>query len=191
MRCGAQHAWRTVLIGWQPMSDDNAADPPPAAALPPATQALQRWQDFYASLIEDATKWAAVRALTRAVPEAIPDALLILDANGTIVMVNNQTELMFGYHRSELMGKPPEILLPPELRERHVGQRQEYVDAPRPRTMAIATDMIFPVRRKNGSEFHVHVMLNPVPTPDGICIIAVLRRANTPGDDGGIGPRHC
>jgi PAS domain S-box-containing protein len=188
MRCGAR---RAVLIGWQPMSDDNAADPAPAAPLPPAIVALQRWQDFYAFLIEDATNWAAVRALVRAVPEAMPDALLIMDANGAIVMVNNQTELMFGYHRSELIGKPPEMLLPPELRERHVGQRQEFVDAPRPRTMAMATEMIFPVRRKNGSEFHVHVMLNPVSTPDGICTIAVIRRVNAPGDDGGIGPRHC
>jgi rsbT co-antagonist protein RsbR len=173
------------------MSDGNAADPAPAAALPPDTEALRRWQDFYASLIEDATKWAAVRALIRAIPEAMPDALLIMDANGTIVMVNNQTELMFGYHRSELMGKAPEILLPPEWRERHVRQRQEYVDAPRSRTMAMANDMIFPVRRKNGSEFHVHVMLNPVSTPEGICTIVVIRRANTPGDAGGIGPRHC
>jgi len=172
------------------MSDGNAADPAPAAVPPPATEALQRWQDFYTFLIEDATKWAAARALIRAVPEAMPDALLIIDANGAIVMVNNQFELMFGYHRSELMGKPPEILLPPELRERHAGQRQEYLDAPRPRTMAMATNMIFRVRRKNGSEFHVHVMLNPVSTPDGICTIAVIRRANTPSDDGGIGPRH-
>lgn len=173
------------------MSDGNAADPAPAAALPPATEALQRWLDFYASLIEDTTKWAAVKALIRAVPEALPDALLIMDANGTIVMVNNQTELMFGYHRSELIGKAPEILLPPEVRERHVAQRQGYVDAPQPRTMAMATDMIFPVRRKNGSEFHVHVMLNPVSTPEGICTIAVIRRANATGQDDGIAPRHC
>jgi PAS domain S-box-containing protein len=173
------------------MSDGSVADPAPAAALSPTTEALQRWQDFYAFLIEDATKWAGVRALIRAVPEAMPDALLIMDANGTIMMVNNQFELMFGYHRSELYGKAPEILLPPELRELHVAQRREYVDAPRPRTMAMATDMMFPVRRKNGSEFHVHVMLNPVSTPDGICTIAVIRRTHTPGDAGGIGPRYC
>ncbi len=172
------------------MTAGNAADPAPDAAAIADTEALRRWQSFYAFLIEDATRWAGVRALIRAVPEAMPDALLIMDASGTIVMVNSQLELMFGSHRSELIGKTPEILLPPELRDLHAQQRREYADAPRPRSMAMAADMIFRVLRKNGTEFHVNIMLNPVSTPDGICIIAVIRRTNGTSDDGTVAPQH-
>jgi len=172
------------------MTAGNAADPAPDTAAIADIEGLRRWQDFYAFLIEDSTKWAAVRALIRAVPEAMPDALLIMDANGIIVMVNSELELMFGYHRSELIGKAPEILLPPELRDRHAEQRREYADAPRPRSMAMAADLIFRVRRKNGTEFHVNVMLNPVSTPDGTCIIAVIRRTNATTHDGTVAPQH-
>jgi protein-histidine pros-kinase len=168
------------------MQGSDASGPAPVLETFPAAEALKRWQDFYAFLFEDATKWAATRALIRAVPEMLPDALLIMDAEGAIVLVNSQVELMFGYHRSELMGKTPEILLPLELRAHHVGLRREYANAPRPRSMAMASNMEFCVRRKNGVEFHVHVMLGPVPTPDGICTIAVIRRADETGCDGGL-----
>jgi protein-histidine pros-kinase len=136
--------------------------------------ALRRWQDFYAFLIEDSTKWAGVRALVRAVPEMMPDALLITDTEGVIVLVNSQLELMFGYHRSELIGKTPEVLLPMELRARHVALRHAYANAPRVRPMG--STAIFLARRKNGTACRVRVTLGPVPTPEGICTIAVIRR---------------
>jgi len=167
------------------------ADPAAGSEALPGTAALKQWQDFYAFLVEDATKWAGLKALVRAVPEMLPDALLILDAAGTIVLVNSQLELMFGYHRSELIGRTPEMLLPPELREQHVGLRRGYTNAPRPRSMTMATNMIFRVQRKNGAAFHVHVMLGPVPTPDGICVIAVIRRADEPGRDGELATQPC
>jgi len=149
----------------------------------PGTAALRRWQDFYAFLVADTTKWAGTRALLHAIPEMLPDALLVLDAAGSVVLVNSQLELMFGYHRSELMGKAPEMLLPPELRGQHVRLRQDYVDAPRARRMGEAKS--FRAHRKNGTELHVHVMLGPVATPDGVCIIAVIRRADASDHDGG------
>jgi PAS domain S-box-containing protein len=91
------------------------------------------------------------------------------------VLVNTQLELMFGYHRSELIGNTPEMLLPPELRARHVLHRFGYADAPCAR--AVGSDMVLRGRRKNGNEFRVLGMLGPVVTPDGICTIAVIRRA--------------
>jgi PAS domain S-box-containing protein len=191
MRRVSRHAWRPAPPGGRSMPGSDASDPAAVPETLPVTAPLKRWQDFYAFLVEDATKWAATRALIRAVPEALPDALLIFDAAGVIVLVNNQLELMFGYHRSELIGKTPELLLPPALREQHVGLRRGYANAPRPRSMAMASSLNYRVSRKNGAEFHVHVMLNPVATPDGICTIAVIRRADEAGRDGGIAGEPC
>lgn len=156
----------------------QATDPFDLTQLPDApasAEALTRWQDFYASAMEDAAHQAATDALIRAIPEALPDALLIVNARGQIVLVNTQFELMFGYHRCELIGKTPEMLLPPELRERHVHHRRGY--AGDPRTRAMGSDMVLRARHKDGTEFRVLVMLGPVVTPDGICTIAVIRRA--------------
>src|SRR5271165_5725663 len=168
------------------MQSNDASDPAPIAAVLPAAHALKQWQDFYAFLLEDASRWAATRALIRAVPEALPDALLIMDAEGVIVLVNTQLELMSGYHRSELVGKTPEFLLPSELRDRHAALRRGYANAPYPRSMAMASNTHYRVRRKNGTEVNVHVMLNPVATPEGICTIAVIRRADKTECDGTV-----
>jgi PAS domain S-box-containing protein len=135
------------------MEGSDIVDPALGPDALPATEALKRWQDFYASAIDDAAKRAATEGLIRAIPEAMPDALLIVDGEGLIVMVNNQFELMFGYHRSELIGKTPELLMPPELRERHVNHRRVFSNAPRPRAMG--SDIILRGRRKNGTEFRV------------------------------------
>jgi PAS domain S-box-containing protein len=158
------------------MPGDRAAEPVPAPEALPAVDALKRWQDFYADLADDVTRLAATKALIRALPETIPDALLITDAVGVIVLVNTQLELMFGYHRTELIGKTPELLLPMELRTQHADLRRDYSNAPRSRNLAMAANMKFRVRRKNGTEFRVHVMLSPVATPDGAWTVAVIRR---------------
>ena len=172
------------------MPDTDAPDLGLAGDALPDIDKLKRWQEFYAFLVEDSTKWAATRALIRAVPESLPDALMIMDADGVIMLVNTQLELMFGYHRSELIGKTPELLLPPELREEHAELRRHYADAPRPRSMAMASNMTFRTRRKNGTELSVHVMLNPVTTPDGVCNIAVIRHSGATGLAGGFVGAH-
>lgn len=163
------------------MLEVDVPEPAQSPEVAPSAEALKRWQDFYASAVEDAARRASTDALIRAIPEAMPDALLIVDGNGAIVLINTQFELMFGYHRSELIGKTPEMLLPPDLRERHVNHRQGYADDPRARAMG--SDMVLRGRRKNGTEFRVLVMLGPVVTPDGICTIAVIRRVAETGRD--------
>jgi protein-histidine pros-kinase len=163
------------------MSGDNGFDPAQLTDGPPSAEALKRWQDFYASAVEDAAKRASTDALIRAIPEAMPDALLIVDGAGNIVLVNTQFELMFGYHRSELIGNTPEMLLPPQLREKHIKHRLGYADDPRARAMG--SNLVLLGRRKNGTEFRVLVMLGPVVTPDGVCTIAVIRRVIETGND--------
>ena len=71
----------------------------------------------------------------RNVVEASPNAFVLVDTQGSIVMVNRQTELLFGYTRQELLGQPVELLLPEALRDAHRGLRQGYTEHPEPRRM--------------------------------------------------------
>ncbi len=62
----------------------------------------------------------------RALLQAAPDAIVIVDAGGTIVLVNARTEALFGYTAAELVGEPVEKLIPARFRERHEGERSRY-----------------------------------------------------------------
>ena len=104
--------------------------------------------------------------------EAAPSGIVMIDAHGRIVLVNPQTELMFGYARSELMGSPLELLLPERFRTAHVGQREAFAAAPVIRQIAVGRD--FTARRKDGSEFPVEIGLNPVPAEDGALVLATI-----------------
>src|SRR5438876_908719 len=66
-----------------------------------------------------------------------PDALLIINPAGTIVMVNRQTEAVFGYARTELLGQPLELLLPQRFHGAHAAHRQQYFTIPRTRPMGV------------------------------------------------------
>jgi PAS domain S-box-containing protein len=163
------------------MPDEYTFDLARIPEAPASAEALERWQDFYATAVEDAARQAATDALIRAIPEAMSDALLVVDDAGLVVLVNTQLELMFGYHRSELIGETPEMLLPPELRDRHIQHRSNYADDPRARAMG--SEMVLRGRRKNGTDIRVLVMLGPLVTPDGICTMAVIRRVVETGRD--------
>ena len=71
----------------------------------------------------------------RALFESAPDAMVMLGEDGKIALVSAQTEKLFGYPRSELLGQPIEVLVPPRFREHHPALRREYFSAPRPRPM--------------------------------------------------------
>jgi PAS domain S-box-containing protein len=77
---------------------------------------LRRSEERFASLLESA-----------------PDAVVITDADGKVVLVNAQTEMLFGYDRDELFGQSVEILLPESVWQRHLGHRVGYLDDPRTR----------------------------------------------------------
>jgi len=95
--------------------------------------------------------------------ELAPDAILIADADGTILLINRQTEVLFGYARQELLGHPVEALLPERLGPIHTQHRSRYAAAPRTRPMG-ATLTLWG-RRKDGSEFPVEVSLSPLAPP--------------------------
>src|SRR3989304_9407539 len=105
--------------------------------------------------------------------EFSPDAVMIINSDGRIVLVNSVTEKMFCYHRDELLGKPVEILLPERFREAHVGHRAEYLSDHRIRPMGVGLNLSG--RRKDGSEFPVEISLGPMETKEGLLITSVIR----------------
>jgi PAS domain S-box-containing protein len=105
--------------------------------------------------------------------EAVPDALVVADPGGRIVMVNAQTEQLFGYRRDELVGYPIELLVPERLRDRHVGQRDSFFSAPHMRPMGEGRDLSG--RRKDGLEVPVEISLSPLHTSGGSLVVASIR----------------
>jgi protein-histidine pros-kinase len=105
--------------------------------------------------------------------DSAPDAMIIINNNGEIEIVNSQTEEMFGYSRSELLGRPIEMLMPARFRGRHQDHRTEFLKDPHVRPMG--TDMELAALRKDGSEFPVEISLSSVERPSGRLGCSVIR----------------
>ena len=105
--------------------------------------------------------------------EAAPDAMIIANDKGEIVLINRQTEKLFGYRKEELIGKPVEILIPADFRHKHVSQRTQYTEAPKVRAMGAGLEL-FAVR-KDGIQFPVEISLSPLETEEGTLISASVR----------------
>jgi len=105
----------------------------------------------------------------RAVVEAVPTALLLVDDKGMIRLANAQAEILFGYQRAELIAKPLEMLIPEHSRMPHSGLRQASAREARPRAMEAGRDLF--ARRNDGGEVPVEIAVSPLPTEEGSFVL--------------------
>lgn len=105
--------------------------------------------------------------------EAAPDAIVIVDTQGRIVLANRMTETLFGYTRDELVGQPVELLMPEHFRQEHNLSRDRYVKNAHTRPMGSGLELF--ANRKDGSEFPVEISLSPLQAPSGVLVTAVVR----------------
>jgi PAS domain S-box-containing protein len=121
----------------------------------------------------DVTAQKEAEAYFRGLLEGAPDAIVVVDRDGVIRVVNRQTEALFGYARDEILGETVEVLVPDQVRERHPAFRRAFGYETDSRPMGIGLELR--ARRRDGSEFPVEVSLAPVETPQGTYVAAAVR----------------
>jgi two-component system sensor kinase FixL len=104
--------------------------------------------------------------------EASPNAIVMLNRDGEIVLVNVQTEKLFGYRREELIGQSVEMLVPERFRGGHPADRAKFFAAPQARAMGDGRNLF--ARRKDGSEFLVEIGLNPIHSQEGLFVLTAI-----------------
>src|SRR5471032_2918767 len=112
-------------------------------------------------------------AKCRELLESTPDAIIMTNASGRIVLANGHAERLFGYAAGALRGQPLEVLLPERYRAGHVGHRSQYFGQPRPRTMGAGLELYG--LRRDGVEFPLEISLSPITTDDGTLVMSAIR----------------
>ncbi|MGA8216729.1 MAG: PAS domain S-box protein [Candidatus Sulfotelmatobacter sp.] len=134
--------------------------------MPPSTDHSQPTPSLSAKTMADVL-------LSADLLEALPDAIVAVDREGTIVQVNSLAQELFGYDRDELIGQKVEVLVPESYRGQHHRHREGFAQAPKTRRMGADLDLYG--RRRNGSVFPVEISLSPVSTEEGAFVLSAIR----------------
>ncbi|HSI49434.1 MAG TPA: PAS domain S-box protein [Ideonella sp.] len=131
---------------------DTSPPLPPAAGLPPGLDEREVFRSLFA---------------------AYPDALIVTDASGTIVLANPSAATLLGYTPEQLVGLNVDVLVPDAIRPQHAAYREGY--AHRPRTRPMGTQMDLVAKRRDGSEVMVEIALSPLQSQGQPLVVAAIR----------------
>lgn len=126
----------------------------------------------FAAFLRDITQRRRLDERIHSVVESAPNGFLMIDSAGTITLVNRATEALFGYPRSELIGKPVEMLLPERYRSEHPSSRNQFFRDAQERPMGAGRDLFG--QRHDGAEIAVEIGLNPIRTEEGLFVLASI-----------------